>query len=95
MPWVFLLHCHEHPFSKWAKSRLWPRFEALKQAPCATLDRRISLWYTFGMPKTPMNVRLSDEGRRLLELLAKKLGRPMTIVIEDAIRAHASANKVK
>ncbi len=47
------------------------------------------------MPKTPMNVRLSDEGRRLLELLAKKLGRPMTIVIEDAIRAYASANKVK
>lgn len=42
-----------------------------------------------------MNVRLSSEGRRLLELLAKKLGRPMTIVIEDAIRSFAGTNKVK
>jgi hypothetical protein len=47
------------------------------------------------MPKNPMAMRLSDEGIRLIERLAKVLGISKTAVVEMAVRALARSQNIK
>jgi hypothetical protein len=48
-----------------------------------------------GMPKKPVTIRLSDEGRRLRTRLSKTMGIDETAVIEIAIRELAAAKGIK
>jgi predicted transcriptional regulator len=47
------------------------------------------------MKKTPTSIRMSDEGKRLLEALAEKLGISQAAVLELAIREMAKREEVK
>ena len=46
------------------------------------------------MPKKPTNIRLSEDAKKLLTLLAQKLGLSQTGVIELAIREFAKKEKI-
>lgn len=47
------------------------------------------------MKKNPTSIRLSDEGKRLMALLAEKLGISQAAVLELAIREKAKREGVK
>lgn len=47
------------------------------------------------MKKNPTSIRLSDEGKRLVALLAEKLAVSQTAVLELAIREKAKREGVK
>jgi hypothetical protein len=53
---------------------------------CATVN---------GMKKNPTSIRLSDEGKRLLALMAEKLAVSQSAVLEIAIREKARREDVK
>lgn len=57
---------------------------------CSALRATIS-----GMKKNPTSIRLSDEGKRLVALLAEKLAVSQTAVLELAIREKAKREGVK
>lgn len=46
------------------------------------------------MPKKPTNIRLTEDAKKLLSLLAQKLGLSQTGVIELAIRELARKEKI-
>jgi len=48
-----------------------------------------------GMKKNPTSIRLSDEGKRLLALMAEKLAVSQAAVLELAIREKAKREGVK
>jgi len=55
---------------------------------------RIASRYTVHM-KSALAFRLSDEARRLLKALSKKLGISMVAVLEMAIREYAAKHEIK
>lgn len=57
---------------------------------CSALRATIS-----DMKKNPTSIRLSDEGKRLLALLAEKMGVSQAAVLELAIRDKAKREGVK
>jgi len=56
-----------------------------------------SVYYAtvYPMKKNPTSIRLSDEGKRLLALLAEKLGVSQVAVLEIIIRDKAKEEQIK